>query len=289
VQVSPDGATVWATSHPGMLAAVVDAKTYKLRGHLMTGNGPAHVILTPNGRTAYVTNSEDGTLTAIDARRLVPTGTIRVGRYPHGIRPSPDGRWLYVANLDAGTVSAVSTATGREVAAIPVGKKPVQVAFAPDGRFAYVSLNGENAVAKIDVGARRVVARTKVGTGPVQVYVTPDGKYVLVANQGTEAKPSTTLSVVSTATLEPVATIETGKGAHGVVVDPTGSRAYVTNVYGGDVAVIDLRRLRVVDRIRVGAEPNGISFSPLAPAKPPARVSRLPLPAMAGMEGMGHS
>ena len=90
--------------------------------------------------------------------------------------------------------------------------------------------------------------------------------------------------MIDTASFRKVDDLVTGKGAHGVVVDPTSSRAYVTNVWGGDVAVVDLGSLRVIDRVRVGKEPNGISFSPLAPAKPRAAVIRLPLPAMPGMD-----
>jgi YVTN family beta-propeller protein len=160
----------------------------------------------------------------------------------------------------------------------------VQVAFAPDGRLAYVSLNGEDAVGKIDVRSRKLAGKVKAGDGPVQLVVTPDGRRLLVANQGTEARPGKTLSVIDTATFRKQQDVVTGTGAHGVAVDPTGARAYVTNVWGGDVAVVDLRSLRVVDHVRVGKEPNGISFSPLAPAKPSAAVIKLPLPSMPGMD-----
>ena len=51
----------------------------------------------------------------------------------------------------------------------------------------------------------------------------------------------------------------------------------MTNIYGGDVSVVDLRERKVVARIPVGEAPNGISFSPLAPAKPPAATVRLEL------------
>jgi YVTN family beta-propeller protein len=188
--------------------------------------------------------------------------------------------------MEGDTVSVISTRTRKEVAEIPVGKAPVQVAFAPGGRFAYVSLNGENAVAKLDVRTRRVVGKTAVGVGPVQLFVTPNGRTLVVANQGTEERPSTTLSLVRLADFRRVADVETGKGAHGVVVDRAGARAYVTNIYGGDVAVVDLRARRTVERIRVGEEPNGVSFSTLAPAKARAAVLQLPLPAHP--EGEGH-
>jgi YVTN family beta-propeller protein len=188
--------------------------------------------------------------------------------------------------MHGGSVSVIATETNKTVATIPVGGTPVQLAFDPDGKFVYVSLNGENAVAKIDVASRQVVGKATVGPGPVQVYVTPNGKYLLVANQGTAARPGRTLSVVDTASFAQVAAIVTGRGAHGVVVDPTSTRAYVTNVYSGDVAVVDLGARRVVAHVRVGAKPNGVSYSTLAPARPRGATLHLPLPSMSDMPGM---
>lgn len=37
----------------------------------------------------------------------------------------------------------------------------------------------------------------------------------------------------------------------------------MTDVWAGDVAVVDLGTRTVVDRIAVGGQPNGIGFSPL--------------------------
>jgi DNA-binding beta-propeller fold protein YncE len=86
----------------------------------------------------------------------------------------------------------------------------------------------------------------QVGIGPVQVFVSPDSKTVLVANRGTAEQPSTTLSIVETDSLSVVKTVETGQGAHGVTIDPTGQHAYVTNIYGNDLAVLDLGERRAV-------------------------------------------
>ena len=52
----------------------------------------------------------------------------------------------------------------------------------------------------------------------------------------------------------------------------------MTNIYGGDIAVLDLVDAKVVARIVVGEKPNGISFSTVVPsARPPATIE-LPLP-----------
>lgn len=290
LQASPDGKSLWAVSGHDSLAVMVATDRLTLHGTVKTGREPAHIVLAPDNRKAYTTNGADGTVTAIDVASMRQVATIPVGASPHGLRPSPDGQWVYVANAKGTTVSVIDAEANTRVADIEVGDAPVQVAFAPDGRNVYASLNGEDAVAKIDVERRLVVGKVRVGVGPIQVYVSPDGRYLLVANQGTEERPSTTVSVVDTATFKVVKTVATGLGAHGVVIDPSSSHAYVTNIYGDDVAVLDLSQLEIVARIPVGKSPNGISFSD-APPPAPRSDKRLEIPmqheeSAGGMEGM---
>jgi hypothetical protein len=51
---------------------------------------------------------------------------------------------------------------------------------------------------------------------------------------------------------------------------------------------VDLKTMSTVAHVRVGEEPNGISFSSLAPTSPPAKRVALKLPQASDMEGMGH-
>jgi YVTN family beta-propeller protein len=108
--------------------------------------------------------------------------------------------------------------------------------------------------------------------------VTPDNKHVLVANQGTKDNPSTTVSIVDVATFKVISTIETGDGAHGVVIDPSGRYAYITNIYANTVSVIDIEQKSVVATIPSGAAPNGISFSALPAVPAPASEVELEIP-----------
>lgn len=116
----------------------------------------------------------------------------------------------------------------------------------------------------------------------------PDNRYLLAANQGTKDDPSTTVSIVDTSTLAVVGTIETGEGAHGIVIDPESRYAYVTNIYDDNVAVLDIAGRRVVKTIASGDGPNGISYSTLAPATPSAASIAISMPAHKddGMDGM---
>ena len=118
--------------------------------------------------------------------------------------------------------------------------------------------------------------------------MTPDNKYVLVANQGTKENPSTTVSIVDAATFTVVSTIETGDGAHGVVVDPSGRYAYITNIYENTVSVIDIEQKIVIATIPSSAAPNGISFSalPAIPALSSEMQLEIPESDMIDMPGM---
>lgn len=282
VQVAPDGQAVWAVSGHDAKAVMIDSKSLRAHGFMATGSAPAHVVVSPDGRTTYTSNGADGSVSLIDVATMKTVGSIPVGAGPHGLRPSPDGRWVYVANVAGTTLSVIDTVARRKVADVEVGKAPAQVAFSPDGRFVYTSLSGEAAVAKVDVTTRRLVGKIGVGDVPIQTFVSPDGRYLLVANQGTEDRPGTTVSVIGTDRFALVANVETGMGAHGVVVDPSSRYAYVTNIYGDDVAVLDLSGLRVVARVPVGDKPNGISFSTVQTRQQPPVV--IESPEIAGVE-----
>lgn len=291
VQVAPDGNSVWAVSGHDSMAVMLDAKSLQPHGFMATGPMPAHVVVSPDGRTTYTSNGGDNTVSVIDVATMQTVATIPVGAGPHGLRPSPDGRWVYVADMGGTTLSVIDTASRQKVTDIEVGKAPAQVAFSPDGRYVYASLSGGAAVAKVDVATRTLVGKVGVGQVPIQTFVSPDGRYLLAANQGTKDQPGTTVSVIDTEGFTKVADVETGKGAHGVVVDPSSRYAYITNLYSDDVAVLDLTQLRVVTHVPVGDKPNGISFSTAQVSQQPPVAIKAPEGAktMSAAEGSGHT
>ena len=285
VQVSPDGKWVWVTNNgePGKAAEAMPEKGPKAEHGAMAGAGavwaidtatdavvakvpvgknPAHVAVASDGRTAYINNGGDNTVSVLDTGTQRVVAVIPVGASPHGLRISPDGKQVWVANLKGGTVSMIDTGSQKQITQIAVGKGPAQVGFTPDGRLGFVSLSEENRVAVIDPVSRKVIRKIAVGTVPIQVYPTPDSRLLLVANQGTPKKPGKTVSFIDLATFKLVATLETGLGAHGVVVNPDGRHAFVTNTYANTVSVIDLAQRKVIATVAVGKGPNGISILP---------------------------
>ena len=285
VQVSPDGKWVWVTNngdpvkaaatmpaekmskaeHGAMAGAgavwVIDAATDAVVAKVPVGMHPAHVVVASDGRVAYITNGGDNTVSVVDAAAQRVIAVVPVGVSPHGLRITPDGKQVWVANLKGGTVSVIDTASRKQVAEVAAGKGPAQVGFTPDGRFGFVSLSGENKVAVIDPVSRKVIRKIAVGTVPIQLHATPDNRLVLVANQGTPKKPGSTVSVIDVASMKVAATIKTGAGAHGVVVDGGGRHAFVTNTYANTVSVIAIAERKVVATVPVGKGPNGISMA----------------------------
>ena len=290
VQVSPDGKWVWVTNNgePGKAAEkmpaeqmsksehgamagagakvgavwVIDTATDAVVAKVPVGRHPAHVVVASDGRTAYITNGGNNTVSVVDTAAQRVVEVVAVGASPHGLRISPDGKQVWVANLKGGTVSVIDTESRKQTTQIAVGKGPAQVGFTPDGRLGFVSLSQENRVAVIDPASRKVIRKVSVGTVPIQIHATPDSRLLLVANQGTKKKPGKTVSFIDLRNFKVVATIETGLGAHGVVVDRAGRNAFVTNTAANTVSVIDIAERKVVATVPVGKGPNGISMAP---------------------------
>lgn len=272
VQVSPDGRWLLVVGMPqhaghkghslgtGQLLVFRTDTLTEPEFLLPAGKHPAHVVTDLAGKRAFVTDSASDLVRVFDLGLRQEVGQVSTGRFPHGLRLSPDGNTLYVADLKADAVSVIDVATLKETARIPVGKAPAQVGFAPDGKQAYVSLSGENKLGVINTVTRRLVAKIAVGRMPIQMYSTPDGKQVYVANQGSAKLPDKRVSVIDPVARKVVATIDSGKGAHGVVVSHDGAYAFVSNLEDGTFSIIDTATRQVVARPQVGAGPNGISF-----------------------------
>ncbi|WP_019153645.1 YncE family protein [Robertmurraya massiliosenegalensis] len=289
VQVSPDGKILGATVVPAMghggesqsednhgedshggdahgdasmemngKALFFDIETNELLNTVEVGNHPAHFVFTEDGKYALVTNTEDNNVSVIDMESLSVTETVDTGKGPHGFRISSDSRNAYIANMAEDSVSVVNLETMKEQKRITVGSTPVTTGITSDGKTLVATLNAENILAIVNLETDEV-EKVEVGKGPAQVYIDGNNQYAYVANQGTEDDPSNTVTVVDLSTKMVTATIETGKGAHGVVTSSDSKRLYVTNMFDNTVTVIDTEQNKAIETIEVGNVPNGIS------------------------------
>lgn len=290
VQVSPDGKMLGATVVPAMShggesqsednhgddshggdahgdasmemngkALFFDIETNELLKMVEVGNHPAHFVFTEDGKYALVTNTEDNNVSVIDMESFSITETVDTGKGPHGFRISADSKKAYIANMSEDSVSVVNLETMHEEKRITVGSTPVTTGITSDGKTLVATLNTENMLAIVNLETDEV-EKVEVGKGPAQVYIDGKNQYAYVANQGTEDAPSNSVTVVDLASKAVTSTIETGKGAHGVVTSSDSKRLYVTNMFENTVTVIDTEQNKVIETIEVGNVPNGISI-----------------------------
>ena len=154
---------------------------------------------------------------------------------------------------------------------------PVEGSFSPDGKYLYVSnysmygrgYNKEghdicspssgydkSFVYRINRSNYEIDAVYPVGSVPKVVEVTPDNKYVLAANWC-----SYTVSVISVHENKVIKTIKIGRYPRGIAISNDSKRAYVAEMGGNRIHVIDLEDFTIT-YIPVGSNPRAIVLSP---------------------------
>ena len=268
-----------------------DVATYRLVAEASAGLSPAHVVITADGSKAYVTNFDSqGRIyvlnTATMTVRKILSAPLSM-RQLHGERLSHDGQYLYTADTGSDMMSVIETSTDSIVAhvplapdvPVPVGSnvyQPYQVAVRGDDRFIYVTLYNRGFVSVIERTAQGFVFRelVPVGRNPIQLEVTRNGQYVYVCNSG-----SGSVSIIDAQANTPFAVIDSvGKQPHGIDITEDDRYAFVTceNRIAGDpphhplagstspgfLAIIDLARNTVLQRIEVGGYTAGVAITP---------------------------
>ena len=203
------------------LAAPERAKT------LMLDVEPEHMELGPDGITLAVGNIGAGTVSLLSLHTDREIARIDGLFEPHNLTFSPDGSLLYVANLGADHISVIDVAEAALISEIPVvGPTPVaaagegaeaeyqgiiNVTRTPDGRFGFAAHGEGNSLAVVDLRSFEKVKNIDLGELPWRAFSTADGRYMLVPNNGDE-----TVSVISTGSLEVVATLPGAEDMTGV-------------------------------------------------------------------------
>jgi len=154
---------------------------------------------------------------------------------------------------------------------------PVEGTFSPDGKYLYVSnyamygkgysKEGTDTCSPADGYDKSFVYRINrsnyqidsiypVGSVPKVVEVTPDNKYVLVANWC-----SYTVSIISVEQNKVIKTVKIGRYPRGIVISNDSTKAYVAEMGGNRVHVINLQDFSTT-YIPIGSNPRAIVLSP---------------------------
>jgi YVTN family beta-propeller protein len=266
-QSSPDGKWIYVTNESTNTVDIVDGQTMKVTKKVPLSGHPNNLGITPDGRKLYVAIAQaPGALDVIDTAKQAKVTTISVHGGVHNAYVTPDGKYAIAGMIGARNITVVDTKTDMPVWAhyFDLGVRPMTFEVNPDGstKRIYAQLSNFDGFAVLDFQTQKEVARIKYpplpagkkagvgGNAAHGIEVTPDGK-TLVAN-------STTNSAVyfySVPDLKFLGGLELGLGPNWVTTTPDSKFAYVSLDGENSVAVVDIKAMKLVSRIKVGQVP----------------------------------
>jgi len=248
------------------------------------GNMPLSAVLSPDGKHLVLALSgwrQQGIDVVSRATGTLVQHVEQPGAFV-GLAWSNDGRALYVSGGSADAVyqyrwspnatkPAVLTdsfALGHGASGQPGTRYPAGVGISSDGRTLYVAENLSDSLAVLDLSTRRVVQRLGAGRFPYAVGVARDGHVYVTAWGGSTVTAFVPDGGGGRLTREGI--IEVGRHPSALVLNASGTRAFVASASTDRIAVVDTRARQVTgwlldpppDGVKEGSTPNALALSP---------------------------
>jgi YVTN family beta-propeller protein len=267
--IAPDGSRIYVSDEAESTLDVVDAKTFKVTDRIPLSGRPNNIAVGKDGRRVYVGIIESpGGVDVIDTASLKRVKTVPTRGSIHNAYVTPDGKYVVAGSIQGKTINVIDTQTEEPawVLEMDLGVRPMTFSWNPDGstKWIFTQLTDLNGFAVVDFATQKEIHRIKnpdlppgkptvpQGSDPSHgMAVTSDNKTLVVCsrlNNHLYAYSLPDLKLLGGAELG-------GKGAGWVTVTPDGKFAYVANPVTDDVSVVDIKALKEVTRIRVGAVP----------------------------------
>jgi YVTN family beta-propeller protein len=262
IAISPDGRQAAVVAYGGTTVDLFDvASRTKLKTIDLTPNAGPHgiawltdgrlVVTTERSQSVAVVNPAAGKLIA-----SLPTGQ----QGTHMVAVSADGARAFTANIPAGTVSVLDLKAGRKLRDIAVGGNPEGIALSRDGKVLWVADLKAPRVQAFDSASFEKLGEVATGATPIRVAASPDGRWVVTSNLG-----GGSLTVIDAAKRTRVRDVTvSGEQEAGQVTILFGAdgKLYAAETGRDTVAEVDLETGRVLRRIAVGKNGDGLAIAP---------------------------
>jgi YVTN family beta-propeller protein len=271
------GGKVWFTAEGAKAIGRYDPAIHKVDWIMGTGQNRTHMIhVSADQKTIVTTNISSGTVSIIDMEptRNSPGGgpprggqgvpgpnggpppNGQPGALPNGPRPPrPAAQGQPPPNL-GGAPPMPSIDWNQTVVRVGNGSEGFDVS--PDGKEAWAANANDATISVIDLAQKKVIDTLSANVPSAnRLKFTPNGKLVLVSS-------GANLVVLDAATRQVVKRIlvgHFGHGAGGLLVEPSGARAFVSCGPDNYVAVVDLKTLEVTGTIQAGGSPDGLALA----------------------------
>ena len=240
------GGKLWFTSEGAKVVASYDPATKKIDWVMGTGQDRTHMIYVfPNLKQIVTTNVSSATVTFID----------QVTR-PAGFGPGP-GAPPHPPEMPNSGPPPPPPQTNWTETVVPVGHGSEGFDVSPDAKEIWVANAQDGTISIIDAATKKVTHTLDANVkGANRLKFTLDGKLVFVSSLG-----SPDLAIFDAATRKEVKRIKIGHGGAGILMQPDGSRAFISCSPDDYVAVIDVQSLELVAKISAGKQPDGLAWA----------------------------
>ena len=175
---------VYVPHEQGGDIAVIDPASMQVVDRFWVGRTPHHVTPSHDLQRLYVNVMDSNSLVVIDPRVGRPVGSVAAA-VPYNLYFSPNGSQAIVAAEYVNRLDFYDPITWEPRAYLRIpGSGVDHLDFSADGSYLLVSCEFGGQVVMVELGGPSVVGVIRVGGLPIDVKVSPDGSLFYVANQG---------------------------------------------------------------------------------------------------------
>ena len=201
-----------------------DPQTMELRRSVTTPcKGVNHADFSRDGRFFVASCEFSGELLLVDtvAQQVVRKLALPSGSKPQDVRLAPAGDVFYIADLNRHGVTILDAATFSVVGFLPTGTGAHGLYMSRDSREMYVTNRGAGSVSFVDLATRtvRVTHPLPRGASPDMGNLSLDGTTLWLSS-----RYGSQIYALDLTTGQTAATVEVGRGPHGLTVYPQPGR-----------------------------------------------------------------
>ncbi len=260
-EVVVDGRTAYVTNYgtgrvPGNSLSVIDLVAQKERRFDVAPLIRPHGIAVSAGKIWFTAEGSklvarfDPEANKLDA--MLGTGQ----NATHMVELSNDGKEIYTANISSGTISVFTNPPAWTQTVIAVGKGPEGFDVSVDGKELWCANSQDGTVSIIDLAHKELKETFEVGTKRSnRLKLTLDRKLALISDLAANE-----LVIVDVASRKVIKRVAIGKTPEGILMEPSGKRAFIALAGDNQVVVFDLDKLAVTSRIDTGTGPDGMAW-----------------------------
>lgn len=215
--------------------------------------------LSSDRKWLFVSMPQVNQVAVVDTSKWKVLANIDAGPSPARIALQPDDKYLWVGNDSADSESGVTVIDSSQfkvAARIKTGAGHHEIAFATDNRYAYVTNKQDGTLSVIDVQKLAAAKNIRTGALPVSLAFSPLSKAIYVAGE-----EDGTITVVGGESPDMLARIITRPGLRSIRFAPDGRYGFAVNGKDNNVQVFDASSNRLLHSIKVGKNPDKISFT----------------------------